>query len=557
MAPAGRRRAATLLCALVLIIGACDDDEGEPAAGASSSPPPVDEIEGAPSPTTGPIFEPGDDVLRVAVTEPTTLDPMRIGDPGSVLVARQLYESLTGWNAIDEEVFPAAAESWEVLDGGRRFRFHLRPGTTFHDGSPVTAEDFVFAFDRIAQKENGSALAYTLERVQGFDAVNHLGDSDHLTGLKAIDELTLQIHLAEPNADLPALLTHPGLVPLPQSSVKELETFLRQPAGNGPFEMARPWDPGQPIVMRRFAGFVRTPPLDGIRFTPFPDAASSWLDFVAGDFDVAEVPADQIEAAAEVYGEEGYQPLLAGYYFGFNLESSSVGDKTLRKAINLAIDRNFIAETIYRSTMDPPRGIVPVGMPGFQFNVCAELCEYRPDDAERLVSRMRRGKRHVTLEYTRGEPHRRVARAVGANLEAVGLRVKIRSFPFNEYLKRLRNGDQQMYRLGWIGEYPVPEAFLSTLFGSQSPDNHSGFSSSKVDRLLRQARAEPSPGKRQQLFVKAEQMIMKQVPIAPIGTFITHWAAQAHVEGMRFDVMGAFDAFDVSLSEEASPEDAG
>lgn len=105
-----------------------------------------------------------------------------------------------------------------------------------------------------------------------------------------------------------------------------------------------------------------------------------------------------------------------------------------------------------------------------------------------------------------------------------------------------------MYRLGWIAEYPAPDAYLSPLFSSNSPDNHSGFSSTRVDNLLARAAATGSPGKRVQLYIEAEKAIMAVIPIVPIGSFLTHWAAQPRVEGFVFDQMGGFDAVGVSLA---------
>lgn len=548
--PSGRF-AAVLVC-VALVFAACTQDgpDAEPQ-GTPSTREPGEVVPGASAPT--PVFAPDDDVLEVAIGEPASLDPMRIGDPGSVLIARQLFEGLTGWDPIEQEVFPAAAEGWITEQGGRRFVFHLRAGATFHDGTPVTASDFVFAFNRIAQKKNGSELAYILDKVRGFVSVNQLGDSKRLAGLKAPDDLRLVIELDEPFYDLPALLTHPGLVPVPKKAVTD-DRYLTAPIGNGPFEMAEAWSPGEVVTLKRFAGFFRTPPLEGIRFTPFLDAASSWLGFTAGDFHVAEVPADQIEAAAATYGEEGFTPLLAGYYFGFNMDAPSLQNLRLRKAISRGVDREFIANQIYRGTLEPPRGIVPVGMPGFQFDVCAKLCQYDPVAAAALVRGLPKRLRKVRIEYTQGHPHGRVATAVKQNLETIGLQVTLRAFRFKEYLRRLREGNQQVYRLGWIAEYPVPDVFLSSLFGTRSPDNHSGYGSSRVDGVLRRARGTASPGKREQLYIKAEQLILESLPIVPIGSFVTHWAKQRTVQDLIFDAMGGFDAFGVSLAPEGSAE---
>ena len=495
-----------------------------------------------------PVFDPAEDVLTVAIREPSTLDPMRLQDPGGVMVARQLYEGLTSWDPIEEEVVPAAAESWTVSDGGRTFTFKLREGMSFHDGTPVSSNDFAFAFDRIARKSNASDLAYTLEDVEGFVQVNQLGRGKHLSGIRTPDPNTLVIRLSEPYYGFPLALTHPSLVPVPASAVANQNAFLSTPVGNGPFHIAQSWSPGDPVLLRAFLGFYDTPEIDGIRFLTYPDASASWLPFIQGDIDIAEVPAGEIEAARTAFGEQGFRPFLATYSFGLNLASPRTNDIRMRRAINAAIDRQAIIDTVYHGAMAPPRGIVPAGMPGFQENICAGLCEHNPQRARTLVRKLPRKDRSVLVEFSGGRPHPVVARMVRGDLRAAGLDVRVKSYPFGRYLKRLRTKDHAMYRLGWIAEYPGPDAYLTPLFSSNSPDNHSGFDSSEVDRLLNKARATRSVGRRVRLYIEAEKKIMDAVPIAPIGSFLTHWAAQSRVQGFVFDQMGGFDALGVSLA---------
>jgi oligopeptide transport system substrate-binding protein len=544
-------RRLALVAALVLVLGACTGDDG-PAAGpdatAGGSPSSSEAFPGVPSVSpSAPLFPPDADVLNVAIQEPATLDPMRISDPASELIARQLYEGLTAWDPVEEEIVPAAAESWKASPDGTTFTFKLRPGMTFHDGSPVTSREFAFAFDRIAQKRNASDLAYTLQVVAGFDEVNQFGQSDHLAGVSTPDPSTLVIQLSRPYQDFPVVLTHPGLVPVLPRAVRDIDRFLRSPIGNGPFQMAETWTLGQDVVLRSFPGFIQTPDLDGIRFVAFADAAASWLPFLNGSVDVAEVPAGQIELAEKTYGSRGYQPFLAGYYYGLNVSSAGLKDENLRTAINRAIDRDAIAENIYKQTMQPPRGIVPAGMPGFQQNFCVRLCDFSPSAARALVQKVPRSSRSVTLEFNQGKPHADVAKAVKANLEDVGLTVRLRSYPFSKYLRRLSDSAQQVYRLGWIAEYPTPDVFLSSLFKSDSPDNHSGFTNARVDALLDAAHAEPSENKRLQSYVAAERAILRQAPIVPIGSFQTHWAAHKKVQEVVFDQMGGFDAVGISI----------
>jgi oligopeptide transport system substrate-binding protein len=560
-----RYRGSTRLAALfstVLLASACSDGGTStatevPDVSAPSSPgAPPTAVESTPvvTPRSTPVAEEtpdGDDrdVLRVAVSPPSTLDPMRMADPGSVLVLRQLFEGLTRWDPVARWVVPAAAASWTVSDGGTTFEFKLREGMTFHDGTPVTARDFKFAFDRIARKRNASDLAYTLDRVQGFVEFSQLGQGRGLKGVTAVDDLTLRIRLSEPHYDFPAVLTHPGLVPVPRDAVREINRFVRAPIGNGPFRIANEWEPGGEVVLDAFAGYKEPSGIDRIHFVPYANAAESWSSFERGQIDIAEVPMGEFGDASETYGSDGTMPFLAGYFYGVNLRAGALRDIRLRKALNFAVDRATIADEVYGGTMQVPRGVVPRGMPGFNNDACNALCAFTPDKARSLVAKLPRKLRRVRLEFTKGRPHGEVARLVAQNLRDAGLQVKLRRFEFGEYLTHLTRGNGGIYRYGWLAEYPDPDVFLTPLFDSGSPENYSGFESDRVDGLLDRAHAESNPLRRLHLYQSAERAVLKRVPVIPIGSFVTHWAAQPRVAGLEFDTVGGFDLASASIED--------
>ena len=552
-APTGAVRAVIVGLSMLLLTGACTDDD-QPAAGpeatATGAPDvsPTESPGAMPSPdATTASFEDEDNVLNVAIREPNSLDPMRIQDPGSVLITRQLYEGLVRWDQEGASVEPAAAERIDVSKDARTFTFSLRPDATFHNGDPVTAQDFAFAFNRIALKRNGADVAYLLELVQGFDEVNAFGDSKRLSGVRTPDASTLVIKLSEPFVSFPTLLTHPSLVPLPEEAFKQSKNFVSEPIGNGPFELAQPFELSGPVVLRAAKDYFEKVSLEGIRFIPFPDAASSWVPFTNEQLDVTEVPATRVEQAREDYGDNGFVPLLVGSYYGFNLDSPELEDERLRRAVNLALDRETIGEDIFSGTLIAPRGIVPRGMPGFDDDACEELCEFDPEEAKRLVRELPQKGRNVTIEYTRKQPQARVARITKEHLEDAGLEVKLRSYSFNKYLNRLSDEEHSIYRLGWISEYPDPDVFLAALFDSDSPDNHAAFASDQVDSLLEKAQREGDVAARTKLYQEAERAILEQTPLAPLGSFRMFWAAQPRVDGVTFDVLGGFDAAPISL----------
>ena len=549
------RTSAALAAASCLLLAACtaeDDRAAGPNAVATASPGEATETprDGTPEPETTPTEASGDAVLNVAIPDPATLDPMLLGDPGSILIARQLYEGLTAWDPERSEVVPGAAESWDVEKKGTRFVFHLRDGMRFHDGTPVTASDFRFAFDRIAQKRNGSDLAYTLELVKGFEAVNWFGVGDRLRGLKSPNDATLVIELSEPFNEFPAVLTHPGLVPLPEKKMRDLDSFLKEPVGNGPFRMARPWRPGDSVILEANDAFYEPPALDGIQFVPFADAAESWISFDDGEIDVAEVPVGQVQTAADAYGTRGYTDFLTGYYYAFNLDSRRLRDRRVRKAISLAVNKRRIADRIYKGNMEPLDGIVPPGMPGFEGNGCPDRCSPQIAAARRIVRKLPEVARSIPLEFTKGQPHAQVAASIARDLRKIGFKVRVRSFRFSKYLGRLSAGEHGFFRLGWIAEYPSPDVFLGTLFRSNSADNHTGFRSKRFDRLIEKAHREEDESRRTILYRKAERILLRADVIVPIGAFVNRWAARPEVEGIEFDVLGGFDAVEVSLDQE-------
>ena len=518
---------------------------------ASPSATPTDEDDFTPVTGTNPFTE-NDEVVTIAVKDPATLDPMLIGDPGSTLVARQLYEGLTRWDTVQKKVVPAVAQSWKVSDKGATFTFKLRPDLAFHDGTPVRSQDFVYAFDRIAQRANASDLAYVLQRVKGFSEVNQTGKKDHLEGLKTPDERTLIIELTEPDQDFPAVLTHPGLVPLSREAVRNEDEFLRNPVGNGSFQMAQPWDIGGEIYLEPATGSLEEPSIDGLRLVPYDEAASSWLDFLEGRLDISEVPAGQIEDAGDRFGAQNFRVLMNGYSYGFNLETKALSVVTLRRAFNFAIDRQSIGRVVYNGIMKPPRGIVPPGVPGFADNLCNKLCSYQPKVAERLVSALRAKERKLTLQFPKEAPHDDVARLMEKNLEAVGFKVTLEGLKFNDFFDLLQTEKHSVFRLTWLAEYHSPDAYLGALFDSDSPDNHSGFSSKKVDEMLAKARSESKVEERLKLYARAEKLILERVPVVPLGYFTVHWASQPEVTGLRVDSTGSFDAAGIALETETA-----
>ncbi|HVM11068.1 MAG TPA: ABC transporter substrate-binding protein, partial [Actinomycetota bacterium] len=220
-------------------------------AAACTTPPGADD---------GPPAGPGGTIpssLRIALTSSGSLDPAELDTPESQLIADQIFDGLVGYDPGTGAVVPAVAETWDVRDGGRRFVFRLRGDATFHDGSPVTADRFVFAWNRLADPGRAAPFAFLLESIAGYRAFHAELEAPSLTGVRAANPRTLEVQLTRPWPDFIAVLGHPALSPLPASA--EDAGFALQPVGNGPYRVATQAVPGSPVTLERHDAYHGPP----------------------------------------------------------------------------------------------------------------------------------------------------------------------------------------------------------------------------------------------------------------------------------------------------------
>jgi ABC-type transport system substrate-binding protein len=361
------------------------------------SPPPDRPADPEPSPgqavppTPGQIDERRGGTLRVGLPlDPHTLDPRFLADEQGQLIADALFDPLVRLDG-DFEVVPGAAEQWEVSEDGTELTFHLREAT-FHDGTPVTAEDFVRTFGRIADgaAEPPSFLAYLLAPVEGFDAAQ--AGRAPLDGVEALDERTLRIRLAIPDRSFLITLADPSLVPVPATADEDPVVFAEQPVGNGPFRMTEPREREAFLRLRRNAEHHTPPLLDEVLLQIYQEDLTrdrQWDDLLEGQLQVAEVPPERRDEAIERFGRAvdgasgpGFVEGLtsAVYLYGFDVTQPPFDLPQLRRAISLAIDREALAEDVMLGSRVAATAVIPPSMPGSQAGACS-YCRYDPEAA--------------------------------------------------------------------------------------------------------------------------------------------------------------------------------
>lgn len=489
--------------------------------------------------------------MRVGVVGLGSLDPADARDPTAVMAADQLFDTLVTYDPKTLEPEPGLAPSWEANPEQTVFTFHLAGSARFHDGSPVTAGDVKFTLERIARKGFDSPLVAQLEAVSGFGPYHVDGTAPELAGVEAPDPMTVVVRLDRPFSTFPAVLGHPGFGIVSKAAVeKQGEAFKDGPVGSGPFVLTAV-DPGrQRLELRRFPG--RRPPvrLDGIDLLAFPDVDAAYKEFRAGRLDLAPVPPGQVTEAARLYGKRGMGPFVGLVFYAMNLKSPDLAETRLRQAITLAIDRGRIVREVYRGTVETASGLVAQGVPGWMPDACGERCRYDPERAKALLAEAfpSGGLAEVAIDHDDEPTQAAVAASIKADLDAVGIPSALRPHPFAEYGQFLVSGQQELFRLGWIADYPSPDGFLHPLFLSNSPENLTGLASPEVDDGLRAARAEPDPEKRRARYGEVEQKVLDQFVVVPVAQLESRLVVAKRVRSFSLSPMGTFDGAAVTLT---------
>lgn len=517
--------------------------------------------------------------LSYYIGEPAYIDPYNTQESEGTEVEQALFDSLTAFNPKDPtKIIPAAADSWEANTDATVWTFKLNKNDKFSDGTPVTAKDFIYAWNRIAnpktvntgtKKIDPSVISYHLAVVQGYDAVQ-AGKATEMTGLKAVDDYTLQVTLTHSFGDFPYVVAHPALAPVPQALVEggvdyngAKVAYGEMPVGNGPFKMSEPWKHGQYIKVAKSDSYYGTKPnIDGIDFRIFKDPNTAYTEFEAGNLDFCQIGDGKIKDAEAKYGtsSDGYtadpskQVLLGAedsvYYLVVN--NDLMKNENLRKAISLGINRQAICDNVFEGTREPADNIVPPGIAGYTKGVWADS-KYDTTAAKQALSDAGypggKGAPTITLSYNSDGGHQKIMEFVQADLTKLGLKVTLApTADFPTYLKQLDANKVMIGRLGWVADYPIMDNFLYPLFNSKSTDNYSRYANPAVDSALGAARKTVDSAARIAAYQAVDKTVGETNPDIPLMFYKHHHIASDRVHNLVYSAMNLADFQSVWLT---------
>ncbi len=483
-------------------------------------------------------------------TDPTTLDHQKTSTVAEGNLMRELYEGLVTENA-KAEVVPGVAESWEISEDGLTYTFKLRQNAKWSNGDPVTAGDFVFAYQRIQNPETAAPYANMLYVMENAEAINKGEKQPTDLGVKAIDDHTLEIKLSAPTPYFLQLLTHQTGYPVHQKSVEEFGDQFTKPGNfvtNGAY-MLESFTPNDKIVMKKNPNFhdAANVKIDVVNFIPFEERATCMRRFEAGEvLSCSDIDAAQMDYMKQNFGDQlRSAPYLGTYYLPVKgKEGSKLKDPKVRQAISMVIDRDFLASEIWRDTMMPAYSIVPPGIDNYPDPVFLDFKDKdvldREDEAKKLLEEagVKEGELTVELRHNTGENHKNTMTALGDMLKNIGINstiVEMEGTGYFDYMKQ--DGAFDIARAGWIGDYSDPQNFLFLYETANLAFNYPRWSNADFDKLMAEAGQTNDIPERGKILHQAEELLLQESAAIPVMYYLSSALVSSKLKGWEDNIM--------------------
>lgn len=489
--------------------------------------------------------------IRYAVgAEPQTLDPRKSTGTPEANIEAQLYEGLT--SLASNIPLPAAAERWEVSADGLVYTFQLRANAKWSNGDPVTARDFEFAWKSALDPKLASEYAYQLYYLKNGEAYNKGTASAADIGVKALSDHTLQVTLEQPTAYFLSLVAFHTYYPVHQASVEKNDKWAgdaKTIISNGPFKMIN-WIHNNKIELAKNehywdAAKVKMNNLDFILTengsTELAMFENNQLD-MGGNPPVPEIPRLLKEGKLQI------TPFLGTYFYCFNTTKAPFDNPKVRKALTLAIDRHSIIKNIAQGEQQPALAWVPTGLsdvaPTQDFRATGGNF-FKDNDiaaAKQLLAEAGypdgQGFPAVTLIYNTSESHKAIAEAIQEMWKKnLGIQINLANQEWKVFISSRHNGDYQIARHGWIGDYADPMTFID-MFTSDSGNNNAQYHNSAYDALVKTAKTTTDPVTRMKAMHDAEKLLMEDAVVMPIYFYTKLALVKPTVKGYTSSILG-------------------
>jgi ABC-type oligopeptide transport system, periplasmic component len=494
---------------------------------------------------------------------PETLDQHKTSTVAEANILRDLYEGLVIYSA-KAEVIPGVAESWETSDDGLVWTFKLRDDAKWSNGDPVTAEDFVFSYQRILNPATGAKYANMLYVIKNAEKVNNGELDPSELGVKAVDDKTLEITLENPTPYFLQLLTHQTSYPVHKASVEKFGSDFVKPENmvtNGPYKLVS-FVPNDKVVLEKNPEFREADKvaIDRVEFVPFEERATCVRRFEAGEvLSCSDLPAEQLQSLKKRLGDQVHvAPYLGTYYYALNNKKDDLKDPRVRQALSMMVDREFIAEEIWSGAMLAAYTFVPPGIGNYEGGgPKVEWADLDPLDKEdQAIALMKEAgygpdnPLELEISYSAGENHKNTATAIADMWKPLGVNVTFNVRDGSAHYSHLRDSDDyEVARAGWIGDFSDPVNFLQLWESDNTGFNYSKYENPEYDKLMDQAAAETDLAKREEILRQAEALLVEDAAFISMLHYSSMSLVSPKLKGWEDNIQNAHATRWMSISE--------
>ncbi|MDR9855991.1 ABC transporter substrate-binding protein [Paenibacillus sp. VCA1] len=471
-----------------------------------------------------------------------SLDPAIVTDGESLKIGHQIFDSLLQYKEGTTEVEPSLAESWEVSPDGLKYTFKLRQGVKFHDGTDFNADAVVFNFKRWTDPK--SEFKFEGDSFDYYDSQFGPDGSRVIKDVKAIDANTVEFTLANPQAPFLQNLAMTSFGIASPTAIKEKkENFKSEPVGTGPF-VFKEWKRNDSITLEKNPNYWKPglPKLNKVIVRSIPDNTARFNALQNGEIDIMEDlnPDDlsALESKSELQKID--RPPFNLAYLGFNLKKKPFDNVKVREALSHAVNKQGIIDAFFAGQATPAVNPMPPTLWGYNDSI--QDYDYNLDTAKKLLAE---------AGYPNGLPDpvnfyalpvsrpympdgKKVAEAIQADFEKIGVKVNIQSPEWATYLDDTKAGvKDDIYMMGWNGDNGDPDNFLYTLLDKDAipGNNRSYYANEDLHKILIEAQKEVNQDKRIELYKQAQEIIKKDIPWIPLVYATQVLAAKSNLKG--------------------------
>lgn len=565
-----KKKLALMLTAAMVVgsLTACGNTNGSGAgSSAASEPASASKTESSSESSEAPAPSAEGKQLAVQIgPDPETIDPALNSavDGGNMLL--HSFECLLTVGE-DGNIAPGQAEKWEVSEDGLTYTFHLRDGLKWSDGSDLTANDFVYSWKRVADPEVAAPYAETvLNMVEGFEAAQ-AGDKDALQ-VSAPDDKTFVVKLSAPCPYYESIAAFATLSPVQQATVEangdawavSAETYI----SNGPFYITD-WVPGSHIIMSKNPYYWNADAikLGSIKFVLMEDSNAAYSAYRSGDvLFIKDVPTQEIPSL-EGNADFHVDPIIGTYYLSLNLKDPMFEDARVRRALSLAIDRDYVANTLMQGTYSPAYNFMGPGWidtDGKEFIANANGGQpYYSDDYEANLAEAKQlmadagypdGAGFPTITYSTNDMgyHKVVAEYLQQAWAELGITVEVEVVEWQSFTAQRRAGDYCSSRNGWVGDYSDPSNMLE-LFTTTNGNNDGKFDNADFNKAIDDSRSTMDPAERSAALHTAEDILLKETGCIPVAYYNDFWLQSEKITGMWHSAYGYWHFMYADIAE--------